>query len=258
VFLTEVSDRLMDSKQLESFRHRVALGTQVWERGQFDTALRIFEGLAQEHPNFPDLQNKVGLSRAMLGDREGALEAFQRANELEPSYAEAHANRGIILSELGRHDEAARAFFEATRLDHRHGTIPSDAGNRIANVHADLGDLYVRARHFEEAIDQYRKALLVRPSYPDIRARLAEALIEVEDFEGARVELEKALEANDNLHGARVRLGWTLYRLGDVAGAVREWMLVSRLDPNDSRPRAYLARAGVDPTLAVSGTLPGN
>lgn len=235
----------MNHDPAPTFKQRLAQGTAAWESEDFEAAYDIFSRLLDQQPNFPDLHNKVGLCRAMLGDLEGALEAFQRANELSPTYAEAHLNRGIVLNELGRHEEARDALEEAGRLDTRDGTIPSDAGNRIANVHADLGDLYLRAQRPERAAEEYRKALEIRPGYLDIRSKLADSLAEIGEPAAARRELETVLGRNPGLTPARIRLGVVLQQLGDTEAAIREWRRAHEDDPSDSRPRAYLATVGV-------------
>ena len=93
--------------------------------------------------------------------------------------------------------------------------IPSGAGNRIANLHGDLGDLYLRAGLPDRAVGEYRQALEIRPRYMDIRTKLAEALVELGEVEAARGELERALEGNPGFASARILLGVVLHQLGD-------------------------------------------
>lgn len=236
----------MSSEPPPTFKQRLAQGAAAWDGEEFEVAFQHFRGLLDEHPEFPDLHNKVGLCRAMLGDLEGAVRAFEHAIRLAPFYAEAHLNRGILLNELGRHDEAQDAFEEAGRLDTLDGTIPSDAGNRIANVHAELGDLYLRAQRPERAAEEYRRALEIRPRYLDIRSKLADSLAEIGEPAAARRELETVLANNPRLTAARIRLGVVLQQLGDTEGAVREWRRAHEDDPRDLRPRAYLATVGVN------------
>jgi len=237
----------MTQERSSTLKLRMAQGTAAWESEDFEAAHAVFTELLAERPDFPDLHNKLGLCRAMLGDLDGALLAFDQAIELAPTYAEALVNRGIVLNDLGRHDEARAALEEAARLDDRDGTIPSDAGNRIANLHGDLGDLYLNAGMPKRAVEEYGRALEVRPGYVDIRTRLAESLAELGEFESARRELERALESNAEFGPARILLGVVLHQLGDTEGAIREWRLAHAEDQGDSRPRAYLATVGVKP-----------
>ena len=78
-----------------------------------------------------------------------ALAEFKRTIELNPNYAVAYYWFGThVLSALGRFDEAIAEVKRAIELD------PLSV---VANV--DLGMTYVYARHFDNAIDQARKAI---------------------------------------------------------------------------------------------------
>lgn len=234
------------SEDKKRAREIVARGVSAWERDDFESALATFEKVLEEHPYFADVHNKAGLCLAMMGRLEDALGHFDEALAINPAYAEAHLNRGIILNELGRHDEAHESLVRAGEIDTRDSqAFPSDVGNRIAVTHAQLGDLYLVANHPHDARRHYEEALKVRPRFMDIRSKFAEALIELGELEQAREELETILEARPGFTGARVRLGVVLHRLGDDEGAVREWTRAADEDPEDMRPRAYLASVGV-------------
>lgn len=234
-------------------RQKIEQGIAAWERDDYLEALEVFNEVIREHPDFPDVHNRAGLCKAMLGNLEGALHGFERALELAPTYAEAHFNRGIVLNELGRHDEAEVAFRQAQALDTRDGTrFPSQVGNQIANAHAQLGDLYMLADSAREAAEQYRAALKVRPRFLDIREKLAEALLAADAAEEARKELERVLDEEPGFAQARLKLGVALQRLGDRDGAVREWRQVLRQRPDDRRVHAYLVAAGADPEAEAS------
>ena len=224
----------------------IARGVNAWERDDFESALITFVEVLRDHPDFADVHNKAGLCLAMLDRPEDALEHFNAALELNSSYAEAHLNRGIVLNELGRHREARDAFHTAEELDLRDSpAFPSDVGNRIAVTHAQLGDLYLVANHPEEAANHYEAALAVRPRFMDIRTKFAESLMELGDVSRARDELEAILETRPGFVGARLRLGVVLHRLGDDDEAIEEWKRCAIEDPDDMRPRAYLASVGV-------------
>jgi tetratricopeptide (TPR) repeat protein len=236
----------MDRNSRQHAREAVNRGISAWERDDFESALLVFEEVLGDHPEFADVHNKAGLCLAMMGRYEKALAHFDEALGQNPSYAEAHLNRGIVLNELGRHEEAQAAFNRAGELDTQDSrAFPSEVVNRIAVTHAQLGDLYLVANHPMEAARHYEAALAVRPRFVDIRSKFAESLIELGNLTKARDELEAILDARPTFVGARVRLGVVLHRLGDNDGAVEEWKRCAVDDPEDMRPRAYLASVGV-------------
>lgn len=238
----------MNTPRLQRFKRRLSEGVNAWDRQDYEGALEVFRALVDDFPGFADVHNRVGLCLAMLDRPDEALAAFDEALGLNPSYAEAHLNRGIVLTETGRHGEAQEAFDEASRLDTRDGlAFPSSVGNQLAATHGRLGDLYRVAGRPDLALEQYRRALEIRSRYIDLRAKLAEVLMTMERMEEAREELDWVLQENPHFTGARIRLGVVLQHLGDVKSAVREWMRCMEEDPEDLRPRAYLASVGALP-----------
>lgn len=229
-------------KQKLRTEQQIERGVTAWESNDYSAALSEFRAVLDRHPDFPDVRNKTGLCLAMLDELEEALAQFDRAVELAPDYAEAHLNRAIVLNSLGRFEDAEGAFERACELDRRNsGRIISDVGNQIAITHGKLGDLYMTAEEYREAADQYERALQTRPTFLDIRTKLAEALIELDELDRARGELEDILADNPRYTAARLRLGVVHKRQGRPDDAVREWERCREEDPRDLRARAYIA-----------------
>jgi tetratricopeptide (TPR) repeat protein len=180
----------------------------AWESDDFEAAYKQFRDILDRHPEFADVHNKAGLCLAMMGEMDRALDQFDEALSLNATYAEAHLNRAIVLNDLGRFEEASESFHKASQLDTKDSTeFPSDLGNQLADSHARSGDLY----------------------------------LDVDRLDDARDHLEAILEMSPRFLDARVRLGALLHRLGDLAGARKEWILCAEEDPEDRRVQAYLA-----------------
>lgn len=228
-----------------SARKQVRMGTSAYDREDYKAAIHTFRDVLAEYPGFADVRNKAGLSLAMVGRLEEALEQFDAALGINPNYSEAHLNRAIVLNELERFDEARESFIKAGDSERSwSGDYPAELGNRLAISHARLGDLYLEAGRPIRAADEYEEALNLRPTFLDVRSRLAEAYLQLGEVERAGRELEAILEANPDFVSARIRLGVVLRRLGDIDGAAREWSRAERQDPSDTRARAYLATLG--------------
>ena len=220
----------------------MAYGNAAWERDDFAAAYQHFRAILQDHPNFADIRNRAGLCLAMMGDPEGALEQFDEALRVNDCYSEALLNRAIVLNDLNRFDEAAECFHRASALDLRDSrAFPSHMGNQLANAHVRTGDLYMAADRAEEAATEYAAAVELRPSFLDLRFKLAEAYMDLDMLVEAKTHLEEILVANPDFGGARVRLGALFNRLGDTDGARREWERCAEQNPDDRRIRAYLA-----------------
>ena len=225
----------------------IARANGAFDRGEFVAALLDYRRVLAEHPEFADVRNGAGLCHALLGDLEEALAEFDEALRINPEYEEALLHRAVVLNELGRYEEAREAFDRVRALDRSEQPgVPGGVGDRIANLHAELGDLYRAAGDPERAGEEYRRALHLRPSFVDVRARLGEVYLSQHDLPRAREELEAILNRNPRLTGARVQLGVVLRRLGLVEEAVAEWKHCAEEDPRDLRARAYLASVGLD------------
>ncbi len=235
------------SPQKLTVRQLVQKGNSELELEDFQGARETFETLLADHPSFPDIRNKLGLCKAMLGDTEEALAEFEKAVELAPDYAEAQFNRGLMLNDLGRHEEAEEAFAAASRLDVRDSAaFPSEVGHKLAVKHAELGDLYIAAQRPELAADQYRQALDIRARFVDIRVKLASALLDMEKNQEAKAELEEAVKSNPGFAEAYLYLGVVLNRLGETEEAIQAWEDCLEKNPREERARSYLAGAQID------------
>ncbi len=90
---------------------------------------------------------------------------FKRAIELNPDYASAHYFYGFFyLNPMGRHEEALAELQKAVELDPFSGII-----------NTNLGFTLFLARRYDQAIEQYRKALDLDARFSTPHFRLIEA-----------------------------------------------------------------------------------
>jgi tetratricopeptide (TPR) repeat protein len=222
--------------------HLMQRGREAFERRDYTAALADFRGVLQERPGFADLRNLAGLCLSLLGRGEEALAEFDRALVINPDYAEVHMNRALVLHELGRYDEAREALERAGRIEVEAAAgFSAGVAARLANAHAELGDLYLAASAPAEAVAQYRTALELRPHFVDIRRKLAVALLELDVLDEAESALRECLEANPRFLDARVDLGVLYDRRGREGEAEAEWREVIAVAPSHTRARARLS-----------------
>ncbi len=220
----------------------LARAKESYSRNAYLAALGDLHTLAERHPEFPDVQNLMGLCLSLLGRTDEALAAFGRATELNPAYVEAHINRAITLNDLGRTDEARESFARAADADGEKGggRFPSAAAARLANAHQDLGDLYAEAGGHEEALAEYRKAVELRPQFLDIRNKLGRLLVELGRPAEAVEELRGVVEARPSFVAARANLGLALLRAGLAGEAEAEWRRTLAQNPENAQVASYL------------------
>lgn len=226
-----------------SVEQSVARGKEAFARGDYLTALGELQLVAAQHPGFADVQNLIGLCLSLLGRPEEAVEAFRRAVTENPGYVEAHLNLAITLNGIGEFDEARVSFENASDADGQktNGPYPSAAAARIANKHAELGDLYMEAGAPVEALQQYRIAIGIRPEFVDIRNKLARTMIDLDDAAGAEAELRETIVARPGFVGARANLGLALYKLGRWDEAQTEWQQCLEQQAENAQVQGYLS-----------------
>jgi tetratricopeptide (TPR) repeat protein len=213
--------------------------TQLLERAKerfalndYFGAIHLLEEVIERGRAYADAHHLLGLCYHLAGQPERALDLLNEALRLNPRYVEAQIHRGLVLGELGRTDEAQSAFSEA-----RDTTVHGLDG--IAAHHA--GKLaYAEAGAMEQAIDQYRKALALGPTFQDLRLRLARLMLEAGRTLEARDELEAVVKARPGSVEARAALGLACYLSGDAASAQTIWEALRREHPGDPRAQVYL------------------
>ncbi len=225
--------------------HLLAQARERFAVQDYYGSVHLLEEVISSGRSFADAHHLLGLSLALLGHKERALGEFERALALNPRYIEANIHRGILLNELGRGEEAEQAFRAAAV----HGQPPAGGFSRpvaarLANQHAELGEAYAEAGAIPEAIDEFRRAVILGPAFHDLRYRLARLLLEAGRPLEAREELERILAEHGDFLDALASLGLAHYLSGDAATAREVWSRCQARRPNNARVEAYLAMAG--------------
>jgi serine/threonine-protein kinase len=137
----------------------------------------------------PEAHNSLGLVLALHDfDFAQSKKEFERAIELNPNYATAHHQLGNVnLAMVG---EFNRAIAEGNRA------VELDPLSLIIN--ADLGQDFMLARRYDQAIDQLRKTLAMDPRFYYARWTLGEALQMRGQLGEAMAEYKKAAEITDD------------------------------------------------------------
>jgi tetratricopeptide (TPR) repeat protein len=217
-------------------------GLEAFERKEYAEALKLFRSVLAERPGFADIRHHAGLCLGFLGETEAAIAEIDQALAENPAYVEAHVSRALLLQEVGRYDEARDAFQSACHHEREsHGRFPAAVTARLANAHAELGDLYLAAGNAQEAASQFLAALELRPQFHDIRNKRAAALLALGRTGEAISELRAVLEGNPRFLSARLNLGLACYREGRLEEAAAEWRACAAQQAEHPQVRAYLA-----------------
>jgi tetratricopeptide (TPR) repeat protein len=220
----------------------ITLGKRAYAEMDFRRAEALLREAISAGANYPDIHFTLGLISHHEGNFDAAVREFRRSLALNPEYAEALMSLAITLNEMGRYEEAREAHRKAASSLTRIGKTSPDnkLAGKIANLHAELGVLYLATGRIEEAIEEYRKALRVAPGFPDLRVRLATALREAGRLEEGLGELEITLSSRPDLVPALAQRGIILYLLGRNAEARDAWEKALFRDPLNKLVQLYL------------------
>jgi tetratricopeptide (TPR) repeat protein len=160
---------------------------QLWAKGQYDEAVRLWENALDHDPDFAAAHASLGsayfshvYNLVALGEKHvlRALELSERTTERERLYIQA-----AYAGHRGRHEEAAqryRALLEA---------YPD-----VYGVRYNLGN-YLRAMgHLDEAVSEYEEVLRLDPSHAGAHINLASCFVYLGRFPEALEHYRLAFE----------------------------------------------------------------
>jgi tetratricopeptide (TPR) repeat protein len=147
---------------------------------------------------------------------------------------------------MGRYDEARDAYDRAAEILSRKGGSPGENlfRGRIANLHKELGELYLALGQHDDAIREFRNALSVAPGYPDLRVRLVTALREAGRTDEACNEVDAFLAETPGNAAALIQKGILHYLAGEKAPARRAWEEAHYKEPLNKIVQVYLNTIG--------------
>jgi tetratricopeptide (TPR) repeat protein len=220
----------------------VTVGKRAYAEMDFQRAETALQEAMEGGADYPDVHYVLGLIHHHSGRFDAAVRAFERSLALNPDYAEALVALAITLNETGRYEEARAAHRRAAASMTKPGkTVPGNRfAGKIANLHAELGVLYLALGDTEDAVSEYRKALTVAPGFPDLRVRLATVLREAGRLDEGLAELDRALAIRPGLVSALAQRGIVLYLMGRKEEARQTWEEALSRDPLNKLVQLYL------------------
>jgi len=225
---------------LEASPDLLTLAKERFAVRDYHGAALLLTTLTHEGPSFADAFNLLGLSLAMLDRSDEAVTAFDQALRVNPRYVEAYLNRAVVLNQLGRIADAHESMARAAELGAADESgYPAVVANKLANAHAALGNDYRAAGSLDRAIEQYRRALELRPAFSDIRLALGRALVEQGRHGEAVAVLDEVLSVRPSWLDAMLLRGLAAYLQGDLEAASRVWDDASTRHPEEPRLEIY-------------------
>lgn len=249
------------------WKARYNAGVVALRLGRVELAAGLFDRLAEQHPERPEIRFHQGRVASSRSRHEEAAEHYRAAIELaEGDYVEARINLGLCLRALDRHAEAL-ALFDALvaerpddgglhrsrgltlrdlrRIDEARAAFQRSIALRPddASTHYDLARLEDRAGDEAAAIAGYRAVLERAPKHRGSLINLAGLLADDEQFAEAEAVLRKVTASAPDYSRGWFNLGVVLGRQDRYAEAVDAYRKVIALDPEHPSARQNLGVA---------------
>jgi tetratricopeptide (TPR) repeat protein len=203
---------------------------------------------AQKQPDRAIARLKTQLSRypqnvgfhIMLGalleerkDLAGAEQEFKRASDLDKKNSEALVKLGAVQSERGATDQALQTYLDGSK------TNPKEIAFYLL-----AGSIYESKQDWDNAKQQYRKALEIQPENPLASNNLAYVMLQ----QGGNVEVAFAMaqtarrQLPDNPNSADT-LGWAFYHKQVYTSAINLFKEAVKKEPDNALFNYHLGLA---------------
>ena len=193
---------------------QVNLGLAYQELLQYEDAIRYLAKALHARPNLLAPNVIVGMDYLKLGSPEKGIPFLEAALKLDPSNPEAHealASTYLAQDNFGGAAEQLRRLAELNpdkpealfKLGHEYLDLSARLAYRGARLyresawgHRFLGDLLAQRDRWQEAIDEYQKALAAAPQQPGLHATMGDAYFHLQKFEQAEAEFRSELHVD--------------------------------------------------------------
>ena len=211
----------------------------------------IFENIELEadQKEFSKEVHKKFYSSDLDGDIDllGRIEDYSKVIKLNPNNKDAYLNRGLVKKLIKDYRGAIKDFTKAINLNHKNESIYFER----AEAEDKLGN-------FRNAIRDYEKLITLNPNNKDALYLKMRTEFNIGDFENGKNNLENLIKKkygikqvlnqneykkeqldpeNDFAYFARGQLE---YELGNIQGAIRNFIIAVKLNPNNKEARRKL------------------
>ncbi|MCC6276946.1 MAG: tetratricopeptide repeat protein [Oligoflexia bacterium] len=225
-------------------RELLEAAREKFKAGQMGLAERLLQQLILLNNKIPEVYHMLGTIYYDQGKFTRAIQTFKRALEIDPAFTDASVGLSIIYNDLGKYDEGKQVFQEAQKiLNEKRSKGDPYIEERLASKHLELGDLYYQYQRYDEALEQFLKALQLTTRKPDVHMKTVEVYLRKGQGNKAVKELKRIIDLYPAYLPARLKLGVVFYNSNKVVEAMQEWESVLMRDPQHSDALNYIKLA---------------
>jgi tetratricopeptide (TPR) repeat protein len=215
-----------------------------FREGNYRVAESLLEQLLMSDTRNPEVFHMLATIAYDQGKFNKAIKTFRRALEIDPSYTDASVGLSIILNDLGKYEEGKKVFADAQeRLTKRKSDTDPYIQERLSIKHDELGEMYFQYKRFDEALEQYSRALSLSSRKAELKMKIIECWIQKSDPNRAARELKVLVQEFPQFVPARLKLGLLYYNARRTLDAIQQWEGVLHRDPQHPVALKYIRMA---------------
>ena len=153
----------------------------------FKEAIRLKPQMSEAHYN-------LGLAYLGADMYQEAIDEFKQAIKLKPAFSDAHFQLGKTLYKMGKYAEAASEFKKCLK-----------SGNSF-EAYLNLGSCYMKTDDVPSAIEQFKKAIELKPNSAEAHYDLGAAYMNQEKYKEAMDLFQQTLKLDPSYRDARIML----------------------------------------------------
>lgn len=199
---------------------QVNLGLAYQSLLDYEVAARYLAPALRERPNLPGLNVIVGLDYLKLGSPEKAAPFLRHALELEPSSTDAHDALALYHLTQENFQGAAEQYRKVADLNSDKAEALFKIGHQYLDLaarlayqgarlypespwgHRFLGDVLLERDRWEDAAQEYKKALAIEPQQRGLHTLFGEACLHAGKLEHAETEFRHELQLDSRYERA--------------------------------------------------------
>ena len=186
------------------------------EQGKWKEAMDCLRQGYQANPSSLSILRTFGILLTEAGQNDAAIEVLKQGLAIIDYDPELWNYLGIAYWNKGDFPAAAEAYGRALALDSNYPIVI----NNLGSLHFSLFLKERKEEDFRQAIDHFRRAIELDPSYASPHNGLGAALAKAGDLEGAIASWEKAVSLDPKITHALYNLGAAYLARGDKSRAL--------------------------------------
>lgn len=215
-----------------------------FREGNYKVAENLLQQLLVANVKNPEVFHMMATIYYDHGKFNKAIKTFRRALEIDPGFTDASVGLSIILNDLGRYDEGKKVFMDAqAALAKKTNEPDAYSQEKLATKHDELGELYFQYKRFDEALEQYQRALQLSSRKAELKMKMIECFIRKGDEPKATKELRSLVQEFPQFIPARLKLGLMFFNAKKTMEAVEQWESILMRDPDHPVALRYLQMA---------------